>query len=305
MSFNRIKCAENFANTGIGECDLVPKHIVGMFLVPASFEIKPDDDVKKVLQDAAEEDKIRDRIFPVHGFVEVEDNSEDPNEQTFGYGGLSISREGKYDWSFRFDKGGLCLLKRLRSYNKSNVRVLLYDADGVIFGRSQDGNLKGIPLDLFYAPPFTLSDGDSTSTSFQVRVVLDPKYLNDSMAFVDTSDLGFLPNEIEGLQDVHFEDSGSTSATIKVKAVAGCGSENVLETFESELADDALWVVKDASDGSDLALTSVAISGGIATITGDSSFPSDVIVNLADVSTLSAAGIVGYEGKQKLLNGLS
>ena len=306
MSFNKIKCTENFANTGIGECDLVPKHIVGMFLVPESFEIKTDDNIKEVLQDATEEDKPQDRIYPIHGFVEVEDNTDDAEEQTFGYGGRSISREGLYDWSFRFEKGGVCLNNRLRRYNNANVRVILIDADGFLFGRKVDGNLKGIPLELFYVPPFGLSDGDSETTRFRVRIVFKPKYLNENMAFIDTEDEGFFPEDIKGLQEISFALAGTPSASsIAVKAVASCGAENVLETFETELADDSLWKVTDLSDGSDVTITSVAIAGGVATITPDSTFPSDVTINLDSVSALDAKGIVGYEGKPLTVKDLS
>lgn len=294
---NQLECAQAFANTGVGECDLIPSNIVGMYIVPASFRIGPEDDVFKTLRDAAEADVARDRIYPVHNFVGVDDNTGDLNEETLGYGGVAVLSEGKYDLTFRIGQGGLCLQKRLRQYNAVKPRVLLIDANGIIFGQMVDGELAGIPLELYFARALTLSDGNSTTTSFRVRIMFDAKYLNDSFGFVSSSVVGFNPSEVVGLQDLIIRDAGDSNATtLNVQVKTGCGTEDALEVFATELADDALWKVTDASDGTDVTISSVSIAGDVATLTVTSA-PDTVKVDLVPVSELADAGIVGYEGK--------
>lgn len=300
MPINKLQCSTNFANTGIGDCYLIPGHIVGQFLVPEDFELDADgvDSIKTQLQEAAENDNPAQRIYPIHGYVELEDNSADPTEGTFGYGGITITNDGNYDLSFRFMKGGLCLSNQLRRYNRSSVRTIYIDSNGILFGQLVDGKLKGIPLELFYVPKFTLSDGDAESAGFHVRNVFKPKYLNEQIAFIDTDALGFDPEEIKGLREVNFLNAGSDKTTVKVKPVVGCGGENLTDNFATEL-EGAIWVIKDPNDGSEITPLTVSVSGDVVEITAGSDFPDgqDVIVNFDKVSVLVGEGIVGFEGR--------
>lgn len=301
MAIQKIKCSNNFGNTGVGDCYLVPDHIVGEIIVPSSFALEDDDEktILEQLQEAAEEDNPRKRIYPIHNFEEVEDNSEDETVNTFGYGGRSITKDGFYDWRFRFVKGGLCLSNQLRRYNKQSVSVILIDANGVLFGQLVDGKLKGIPLELFYIPKWKISDGDSDGTGFYVQNVMNPIYLNERIGFVDTQSLGFIPSEIKGLQTITFKNAGSDTSKIVVEPLAGCGSENLTEIFDDELEDSDLWELIDGSNGSDIDITSVNIVNGKVEISPDEPFSigDQIIVNTKKVSELIDAGIIGFEGE--------
>lgn len=301
---NRTVCAVDFANTGIGDCPLVPKHIVGMFIVPKDFELTQAQlaDLKNSLDDAANENNPSDRILPVHGFVGIEDNTEDVGTETLGYGGIAVINEGRYDLTFRMGQGGLCLLSSLRKLNGRPVRVLLYDADGVLYGVRDGSTMKGIPVELFYALPFTLSDGSGTTTSFRVRLVIAPEYLNDNLAFVATRPDGFLLQEVEGLLDIKFSLApGSSNPVVQLTGYAGCGSQNVLQDYSSELGDVDMWIATNSQTGADIDITSVSInSSGVATITLDSAAPARI--SLVDVTALSDAGVVGYESRPILIS---
>lgn len=296
---NRMVCASDFANTGVGDCPLIPKHIIGMFIVPKDFVLTESDleDLKTSLEDATKANSQNERILPVHNFVGMEDNSEDLVEETLGYGGISVIREGRYNLTFQLGQGGLCLLNSLRKFNGRPVRVLLYDAAGVLYGYKDGSTIKGIPVELFYALPFTFSDGSGTTTAFRIRLVIDPSYLNDNLAFVATSGEGFLLQEIEGLLDIRLEETtGSANPVLKIKGFAGCGSQNVLKDYATELADEGMWVATNPATGAPVVITSVAINDdGIATVTLDSA--SDVRLSLVGVTALEAAGVVGYESR--------
>lgn len=292
---NKTLCAEAFGNTGVGDCPFIPKHVVGMFIVPNDFAIDESDmeNLKTFLQDAAYADNRRERILPVHGFVGIEDNTEDLVAETLGYGGIAVIREGKYDLTFRLGNGGLCLLKSLRKYNNRPVNVLLILSGGTILGVRSGNTMKGIPVDMFYALPLTFSDGSGTTTSFRVRLVIRPEYINDVLAFVETSSDGFIPDEITGVMDAAVIDAGSASNSVKVKVEVGCGGSNLIEDYETEMADETLWVVTDPTDGSTQTVTAVNIVDGVATLVG-ANLPARV--NLAPISVLKANGVVGYEG---------
>ena len=301
---NRFVCATEFANTGIGDCPIVPKHIVGAFIVPKDFEITAADAVtlKTFLEDKAAATLQKERILPLHNFVGVEDGSEDLVETTLGYGGISVTREGNYNFTYQIGQGGLCLQKALRKFNNRPVRVLLYDANGMLFGMKSENVVKGIPVELFYAMPMKLSDG-SAETAFHVRLVIKPAYLNENLSYIATAPDGFMLQEIEGLMDVQLEVASRTASAIQVKGFAGCGTINVLKDYATEFNEgvtpEARWSLLDPSTGTAITPTSISVNTeGVATITLASDV--DVIINLASSAVLATDGIIGFEGKPVL-----
>ena len=296
--FDRFVCAAEFANTGIGDCPIIPKHIVGMFIVPKDFEISISDAaaLKKTLEDSVIEKLPKDRVLPVHGFVGVEDNSEDLVENTLGYGGISIIREGNYNLTFRLGKGGLSLQKALRKHNNKPMRVLLYDAGGMLFGVRNGSVMTGIPVDLFYATPMKLSDGSSEETSFSLRLVIKPVYLNDNLSYISTANEGFMLQEIEGLLDVHFTELSRALGVIKLEGFAAFGTINVFKEYATELGVVTAWIATSVADGTANVITSVAINDeGVATVTLTDDV--DTNINLVDVTALGLLGVTGYEGR--------
>lgn len=298
---NRTICVTGGGNTGVGDCPLIPRHIIGFFIVPSNYSITPTEALalQTTLQNDANNDLPSQRIYPVHGLVGLTDNTGELVTETLGYGGIAAITEGKYDWTFRLGRGGVCLQQQLRKYNGKSLSVLLYDNNYVLYGTLVNGNLAGIPLELFYALPFTLSDGSGTTTAFNVRMVMDPTYLNDNLAYLETREDGFLLSTITGLQDIKLvEAAGSAKPVIVVQALAGCGNENLYDLYSDELSEVALWTVVNANSGEEIAITSVATNDAVKGFTITIPATADpVIVSLAPVSELETAGIIGYEGR--------
>jgi len=300
-NLNRTICVAGGANTGLGECPLIPKNIIGMFIVPNNFELTPAQiaTIQVSLQTAAANDSPASRIYPVHNFVGLTDNTGELVTETLGYGGIAPITEGKYDWTFRISRGGLCLQKALRKFNNKPARVLFYDASYVLYGAMSGANLIGIPLEMFYALPWTLSDGSGTTAGFNVRVVFDPIYFNDNLGYVETADDGFLLSEIQGIKEVNLvETVASAKPIIVVQALAGCGGENLYDLYSTELADEALWVATNANTGAVIAITSVAAAAATKAFTVTIAATVDPVnLKLAAISLLEAAGMEGYESK--------
>lgn len=272
MEVNRFVCGANIKNTGVGTCSLALQTVAGAFLVPADFVIDEAGaaDLFDTLQAAAKASK-RNRIYPVHRFVQVTNNSEDKTTQSFGYGGLAVVREGFYNWLLQYVDGGLCLHNRLRSHNGKAKAVLFYDAQGVIFGRSvllpanpaliepePKYGLGGIPLEYFWANPWTPNDGSNVMAT-AVQFVFKPKYINEELGYIQAN---FDLEGVKGLGGVVLSEAVAKAANVlTVAANYGCSFEpdgaDFFEDFEADLADDALWKVT-TSSGLEIAITSVA-----------------------------------------------
>lgn len=295
---NLTVCAKNFGNTGIADCPLIPKHIVGMFIVDQSFRITATNALTlgTYLTTSAKADDRKDRIFPIHNFAEIEDGSEDLVTEELGYGGMNVIREGVYDFTFRLGSGDACLQRSLRTFNNRPQWVILYDADGNMFGRNVNGEFAGIPLKFFYAKPFTISDGSGTTTSFNIQITMDPKYLNDDLSFIVTSNETFMLESIQGLIDIFLTKStGSTLAAVAVTNVNACLGFNFFDEYASEMAAPGMWVVTNMDDGSTMTPSGVVIANGVATLAFAGN-ADPLKIDLAAPSVLEGGGVVGFEG---------
>lgn len=301
---NTYNCTQAGANTGIGDCPLVIDKITGVFLVGKDFELTAanlasDATLLAALMAAAVADDPALRLRPVHGIVDIADNTADATEQTFGYGSSVVVADGFYNWTFPFLKGGLCLLKALQEFNSTDVRIIFYDSSGVLFGWKVGETLKGVPLNQFYANPWRPNTGAAVMiTNF--RVSMNPRYLNKEIGFVKVNSFSF--EQIEGLQNVILKQTGVQAKPVyKITASTGCSGTS-LYTFSAEMAVPANWIAKNATTGALIAITSVAVDANISgwTVTLDAADPDypvigSIILQWAPPSVLAAAGVVGYE----------
>lgn len=303
---NTFTCQSAGGNTGIGDCSLEISKIVGFFLVNKDFALSVADladnaALQSALIAASQADSRSERIFPVHNLVDIADNTADPTEQTFGYGPSVIVQDGPYNWTFPFLRGGICLLKSLQTFNGSDIRVIFYDSNGTLFGWRVGDTLKGVPLTQFYANPWRPNTGAATMVT-NVRMSFDPIYLNQQLGFVKVTD--FALSSIEGLQNIAIRQSGVQAKPVyKVKLFAGCAGVDLYEQYSTELADPALWVATNKATGAVITITSVAVDANIKGFTVtlsavDTDYPAvgSILLTLAPVSDLVAAGVVGFEG---------
>lgn len=298
---NKKVCVVGGTNTGFGDCVLSFGTIVGAFLVPKDLELTPSDlaDLEAKLKDLAMDADPKQRIYPIHYFEGITDNTEDKTIETLGYGGKYPVREGYYDWMFRFLQGGICLLKSLQQFNGTGKYALFYDANGVLFGQKSGDNLKGVPLSYFWADKWRPSDG-SAAPNYSVQFVFRPEFINQYLGFVEAD---FPLVEVEGLQNVVLaEGAGSARPVLKITAKAGCDGTNLYDTYSAELAAVGAW--KATINGNDIDITSVVVDANISgwTVTVDNADPDYVagepmIISLADPVALDGLGVTGFESK--------
>ncbi|WP_346320771.1 hypothetical protein [Chitinophaga sp. YIM B06452] len=305
---NRLNCIGDLKNVGFSECFLDFLDIRGAIGVPPKkvFTKAELADLQNTLKTATTAAKSA-RIYPIHKFAGITDNSEDPVFFTAGYGKRRFVRKGNYIWLFQYFEGGICLSNALQSISTSTLRWLFYDANGIIIGTKKDDGtgqygLGGIPLDNFVPYDWKAGDG-SNPTQYRVLFEFEGKYVNQQLGWTKAE--GFDLEDIKGLQNINLEQVGASAAgVIKLQAKAGCEGVNLYDTYDTELAAAAMWVATNAA-GLPITITSVVADAvnKAFTITLDSASPNypanaadKVIINTAAASVLAAADVVGYEG---------
>lgn len=305
---NVVSCETAFENVGYGKCTFTPREITGMFIVPDDFLIKESDtsDLQTFLYNKITDPVKSKRVFPILGFVGVEDGSEEPVRETLGYGSTRTLKEGNYAWTFRFEKGGLCLLRSLQKINGQSVNVIFIDGAGVMFGAKKtvggDTGLGGIPIDDFWANKWTISDGAGASTSLSVYLSFKPVHVNENLSFLSTSELSnFDIYSVRGVQDIVIDVVSATSSAIKYKLRDKCSGSvsSFSEVYETELKILTSAVVTD-EDGIPETIDDIAYNDVTNewTITLDPVRTSDSILSLADIATLTSNGIEGFESNR-------
>jgi hypothetical protein len=299
---NNISCTTEGGNTGYGSCFLNPKNIVGGFIVPKDFELATAD----LATSAATIAKLEagtllaaaSRVYPLPRFENLTDNTEEATLQTLGYGGLHKTREGRYNWTYQFVDGGLCLSNALRKFNGKKVYVIFFDADGLVVGQKVGTSIKGIPMTLFDAKPFKLNDGSNVA-AYNVQFIFEALYINENIGFsaAEVADLV----DIQGLQNIVLTAGTRSTNVLKATAKYGCDGEDVYDLYSTELAVVTAWVAKTPA-GVVLDITSVAVDANISgwTITLDAADPDytvgvDVSLSLGTPAVLDGLGVSGFE----------
>lgn len=292
----QLNCAENTKNVGFGSCVLNIKQIMGALIYdgPRTFSAAEIADMQATLIADTHADSKLLRMYPIHNFVAPTDNSEALVIETFDYGAKAPVRDGDNDWTFRFTDGGNCLLNALRTHNGKRW-VLFYDNLKQLFGFNKLGAFATIPLQFFYAHPFKLATG-STTSQLMAQFVFLAKYMNEESDFVK---LDFDPSEIDGIQDIDIvvnswdQDTGVANVTLQIK----CGAENAYDLFNAQIVAESFQAFDD--DGNAVAVSTVVANANktfdITLAVGD--LPDDGTVTLSGValSVLTAQGIEDFE----------
>lgn len=304
---NKIFCGADVKNLGICECFFDPKLITGAILGPIGKVFTSDElldaNIAATLA-AAVSAASAGRIQPFQPFEAITDNTEDPTRQTFGYGTVKTVREGKINWAFQFINGGLNLSNALRSYNGliGKYGLILIESQNTLIGTSKkDANdewgLGFIPLSDLYMRPWRPSDGTNV-TNYTWEVSFDPAYINEKIAFKKVSTDSYLLSELAALEDIKLEIVEVDGNDATVRADSDCGSTDLFDLYDDELAQAVAWVVKDSA-GDEKTVTGVVKQTGPKNwvVTLDEAYEDGDTIQLAAPAVLGAApiNVVGYE----------
>lgn len=257
MEINVPVCQEVYGNSGYGDCAFDPKKIKGAFQVPLDFVITAADVAglrvflqNKVLADPGE------RIFPYHGFINITDNTEDTQIETTDYGAKIITREGDYDWLFRYLNGGAMLHQQIQLNMGPGKAFLYYDEVGNIIGYKTPEGLKGVPT-LFHVPNWRVATGSAAAT-YNLRFIMESFYLNlGNLGYISVR--SFVLSDIKGLQDVTLTLANLVSNVATVLARTTVSGVNMAVAYSSNLVagSGGAWEAYD-ENGNEVPITTVA-----------------------------------------------
>lgn len=258
-TINKPLCATSYGNTGFGDCFIEPDKFVGAIQVPSNFEIAESDltDLQAFFETKIHA-AIGTRIFPYHNFITVTDNTEDVSITTTDYGAKYITRDGFYDFSFRYLKGGVQLHQEIGKNAGSNKYFLFYDGNGVLYGYTTGGKLKGIPVDIFYVNPWRPATG-ADAANYTLRFIINPVYMNKgNLGFIKVKDaLEFNMFDIVGLQEVVLTIIDQTNNVATVQVRTKISDVNLYDAYKTNLLQTTAWRAF-KSDDTASSVTSVA-----------------------------------------------
>lgn len=303
-TLNKPLCATNYGNTGVGSCFLEPDKFIGSIQVTSDFKIAQSDvaDLLAFLNTKIHA-AIGTRIFPGPKLINLTDNTEDSTINTTDYGTKIFVKDGFYDWTFRYQKGGVQLHQELSKNQGANKYFLFFDKNNVLYGYTSGGFLKGIPVEQYLLPPWRLNTG-SEAALYNQRFIIDPIYLNQG-------NLGFLQVDfnlidVVGLQDLVLTviDVNANVATVKVRSKIS--DVDMYGTYKTNLLQTTAWRLFKSSG----ALSSVV---SVADNAADEAFDvtgnyndwaaefdgAEMLIKLAIPSVLKATPILmeGFEDK--------
>lgn len=310
--FNKIFCGQDAKNTGICDCFFDPKLIVGAILVPRNKVFTEDElldaNVQATLEALIEATK-KNRIFPIQGFVAITDNSEEPVEQTYGYGTIEPVRDGNYNWVFGFRKGGINLSNALRTFNgqTSKYAVIFIESQNHLLGTTRkdvngDNGLAGIPLEVLFTYPWKANDG-SNLASYRTKFNFLPIYINENIAFKKVSVTSYVLQELVGLADIELSLLDGSGTALTIGADTDCGSTNLYDLYADEFENEEAWEAEDA-DGAAIVVNSATKNEDLKG--WDLEFASaPAVVRMAAPATLADApvNVSGYESNDLEVNG--
>lgn len=309
----QLLCTRALSNTGLSSCYFDPGNIEGAVLIPKGKVFTQTEMLtfQATLAAAIANNNIANRIFPIKRFVDMEDKSEDNPEQTFGYGGKTKIRQGKYAWYFMYRNGGMSYHKSLYAFDgmQEAYDVMFIDAKnnilwGVVGGTNNTG-LGGFDLELIDVKNFKVNTGGA-ATMYGIGFCLeDPNQMNIHSGFYQFPKTVNLLQTLTGLKNIEVTiHTPNNTGLIKLLLTTSDGAINLGDVFPTELATASLYSFVASATQAALSITSVVydpITGTFNVLLDvtDADYiamsPGDFMdATIGDVSDLVTALVLGY-----------
>jgi hypothetical protein len=268
-------CSSSVANTGELACDKSRGVLKKIFIFNGEVDSADYADEETLFNTLVANSKLSkddgDKVFVINEAQDVADSSESNTEGSLGLGFKAIIREGRPAYTVKIFAGA-DQLKRLRRYNNQTVRILEYDANGVLWGVKSNSKLKGFQAKLFFVGN-KLATGQNVEegvVTFTMSILSTSEYF-DNPVWVDLSDYNV--EDIVPLVDVTMEYVSNASNVHQIKFVVK-GSNliedyNIYDDFGAILATlDAQFSAKSGAGvpATALTITSVAVNASLETL---------------------------------------
>jgi hypothetical protein len=316
-----MECGTELVNTGKQKCDAKLGYPTGLLSVETGYGIPITSTIQDTLYVTLETKAANNdpslRLYPLFGVKSVTDNTQDRTVATAaGTGDTQTLRDAKPSWLYTFWPT-ICMWAAFEAQNgqEGNRDYYVVTDTNQLVGITRNNAVGGLRLSDIYVSPLSFRGDDAPSVGTISMTLLNTEEWRKNITVIVPTD-GDLSNLV-GLSDAQPIDLNAfplpVAGTVKIGVVSGCaggaGSTSLIPTYEAILEDTDNWVVSNATTGAAITLTSIT-----ATVNGNASFLTFVMpttspyvagqnlkFKLADVTTLDAAGMPGFEGKSVIV----
>lgn len=305
---NQTSCQTQRGNTGLGKCNFNPDLIKFILAVPKGTTWDADDlaDIQSVIAAGLIADAYSSRFHLFGPFEAIEDQSEDRQVQTLGYGTRITTRDEQYSWMFQVLDGYMCGHKNALKFKYSQGGydyIFIDNSNNYMCTFTSDATTgatltKGITFTEFYVPNWKPKDGTNENV-FRIGItVANAKQMNENLVNFNTD---FYIGDLPRIQDVELQSISALTGTgeVNIAISGGCGGNNLVEDYLTALVTSGNFTVQNAATGGAITVTSWAVAGtspnryaALNMDSADTDYPSSggqVVVDLAAPSVLIAA----------------
>ena len=270
-------CSTSVNNTGELACDTSRGVANKFFIFNGSIASADYADAATLFAKLVTNSKLSksdsNKIFVLNEVQDFTDASEADKEGSLNLGFKAKLQEGRPAYTAKIF-GGADMLKRLRTFNNQTVRLLEYDANGVLWGYKSGTNLKGFQAKLNFKGN-KLASGQNVEEGVidvSISILSISEYLDNASAF----NLG--DNNIEDVvplidaQLAYVSNvSNVLSYSLKIAGSNGYEDYDVLADYGAAIAALTFTASSGATTavGTSRAITSVAYAAGMLAVTFD------------------------------------
>jgi hypothetical protein len=303
-------CSTSVDNTGELACDkskgVLRKMLIFNGAIASGDYASADLLAAKLIANAKLSKDDSNKIFPISEVQNLERNSEANVTGTLNLGFTTVIREGRPAYTGKIF-GGADLLKRLRTFNNQTVRVLEYDANGIVWGTKSGTTFVGYQAKLFFSGG-EIATGQNVEEGVidvQVSILSNSEYKDNS--YWAEMPTGFNVDDIAPLIDVPLSFISNVANVFKI-GIKIPGSNivepyNIYDDYGTAIAALTFTAGTGTNYGTPLTITSVAVDASLKCLTV--TFDSTAYTALADAtlikltpptqSALDAANVTGIE----------
>jgi len=313
-----IAICESFSlNQGVEDCQVNLSALNRGISIPkgdttdATFWATPEASIRAKLLD----DSPALRWVPTPRFNEMVEEMAETTFVTGADGSRHVTKEGSSNFKFTLKDNSLCAQQNLLAFDNCKKDWLLVQNNGTILGQKANASTSpygvkqgGFKPQLAYVPKPTNALTTDTANGGLHLNFLDPKtdFKNMRAAVCKDFDLQALLDECS-IKNVKVQLSAALTTTGVVKfKLYSCGGTNLGQVYATELNSAALFTMVNGTTATALAKTLAvnAISGEFTmTATTPPAVNTPMIIGLAAVNTLAAAGVEYYETPASRLDG--
>lgn len=303
-------------NTGKSEYSYNPGIAIGGFLAPLSNSTLTAEnmaDIANFINAQLHHDDPLKRWQIVGPYEDVEDQSEEAQVQTLGYGRKIVTDRGYQGVKYPFLEGGKDYANKLIQYNGLHefYRYFEVDINGVMIGtvvKDETTGAKqnqGLSLSMLHTHDMKRPTRSTVPVYAISLGFADPAELNEKVFAIKLPETLRFRN-LKAVQDLMLENitpAGAATGVFTVGVFAGSGNSNFAanSTLSTAMANSTRWIVTRKDNGAVIPTSGVTVNGtktgfALAMNTAHANYTvgAKAYIDVASVSTLATAGIKWY-----------